>query len=88
MVFADIRPAHFPDGQGNDFTGWGAALGEGVDDFTIGDEVIGYLPRAAQAGYVVSPAAILTTKPADITFESAAPPSAVGVTAWAAVNAA
>ncbi|MEU9352454.1 NADP-dependent oxidoreductase [Streptomyces griseoloalbus] len=86
-VFADIWPAHFPEGQGNDFAGWVAALGEGVDDFTIGDEVIGYLPRAAQADYVVSPAAILTPKPADITFESAAPLSAVGVTAWAAVDA-
>ncbi|GGT38103.1 NADP-dependent oxidoreductase [Streptomyces chromofuscus] len=86
-VFADIWPAHFPEGQGNDFAGWVAELGEGVDDFTIGDEVIGYLPRAAQADYVLSPAAVLTPKPADITFESAAPLSAVGVTAWAAVNA-
>ncbi|MFJ4648232.1 NADP-dependent oxidoreductase [Streptomyces bobili] len=86
-VFADIWPAHFPEGQGNDFAGWVAALGEGVDDFAIGDEIIGYLPRAAQADYVLSPAASLTPKPADITFESAAPLSAVGVTAWAAVDA-
>ena len=86
-VFADMWPAHFPEGQGNDFAGWVAELGEGVDDFGIGDEVIGYLPRAAQADYVVSPAASLTPKPPDITFETAAPLSAVGVTAWAGVNA-
>ncbi|MFE1452533.1 NADP-dependent oxidoreductase [Streptomyces olivaceoviridis] len=86
-VFADIWPARFPEGQGNDFAGWVAALGAGVDDFAVGDEVIGYLPRAAQADYVVSPAADLTPKPADITWESAAPLSAVGVTAWAAVDA-
>ncbi|MFJ9036711.1 NADP-dependent oxidoreductase [Streptomyces sp. NPDC102406] len=86
-VFADMWPAHFPEGQGNDFAGWIAQLGAGVSDFAVGDEVIGYLPRAAQADYVVSPAASLTPKPADITFESAAPLSAVGVTAWAAVDA-
>lgn len=86
-VFADIWPAHFPEGQGNDFAGWIVALGEGVSDFAIGDEVIGYLPRAAQADYVLSPAAVLTSKPADIPWEAAAPLSAVGVTAWAAVHA-
>lgn len=86
-VFADIWPAHFPEGQGNDFAGWVAALGEGVTDFAAGDEVIGYLPRAAQADYVAAPAATLTPKPADISFEEAAPLSAVGVTAWAGVHA-
>lgn len=86
-VFADIWPAAFPEGQGNDFAGWVAETGPGVDGFAIGDEVIGYLPRAAQADYVVSPAALLTPKPAGISFEEAAPLSAVGVTAWAAVNA-
>ncbi|MFE0474849.1 NADP-dependent oxidoreductase [Streptomyces sp. NPDC058947] len=86
-VFADIWPAHFPEGQGNDFAGWVAALGEGVTDFAAGDEVISYLPRAAQADYVAAPAATLTPKPADISFEEAAPLSAVGVTAWAGVHA-
>ncbi|MDR6974321.1 NADPH:quinone reductase-like Zn-dependent oxidoreductase [Streptomyces sp. 3330] len=86
-VFAGIWPASFPEGQGNDFAGWVTALGEGVDSFAIGDEVIGYLPRAAQADYVVSPAHLLAAKPAEISWESAAPLSAVGVTAWAAVNA-
>lgn len=43
-VLADIWPAYFPEGQGNDFAGRAAALGEGVEDFTIGDEVVGYLP--------------------------------------------
>ncbi|MGW2449249.1 NADP-dependent oxidoreductase [Streptomyces sp. NPDC001675] len=86
-VFADIWPARFPEGQGNDFAGWVTALGEEVSGFAVGDEVIGYLPRAAQADYVVSPATVLTPKPVGISFESAAPLSAVGVTAWAAVNA-
>jgi NADPH:quinone reductase-like Zn-dependent oxidoreductase len=86
-VFADIWPARFPEGQGNDFAGWVHALGEGVTELAVGDEVIGYRPRAAQADYVLSPAADLTPKPAGIDWESAAPLSAVGVTAWAGVNA-
>ncbi len=80
-------PAVFPEGQGNDFAGWVAELGDGVGEFTVGDEVIGYLPRRAQADYVVSPADVLAPKPADISWEVAAPLSAVGVTAWAAVDA-
>ncbi|MFJ9241587.1 NADP-dependent oxidoreductase [Streptomyces sp. NPDC101776] len=86
-VFADMWPAVFPEGQGNDFAGWVAELGDGVTDFALGDEVIGYLPRRAQADYVVSPADVLAPKPADIGWEAAAPLSAVGVTAWAAVDA-
>jgi NADPH:quinone reductase-like Zn-dependent oxidoreductase len=29
-VFADVWPAHFPEGQGNDFSGRVAALGPGA----------------------------------------------------------
>ncbi|WP_329261684.1 NADP-dependent oxidoreductase [Streptomyces sp. NBC_01478] len=86
-VFADMWPAVFPEGQGNDFAGLVAELGDGVADFAVGDEVIGYLPRRAQADYVVSPADVLAPKPADIGWEAAAPLSAVGVTARAAVDA-
>lgn len=86
-VYADVWPAVFPEGQGNDFAGWVAAVGDGVDAFAVGDEVIGYLPRAAQADYVVSPADALTPKPTTVSWEAAAPLSAVGVTAWAAVQA-
>jgi NADPH:quinone reductase-like Zn-dependent oxidoreductase len=47
--FAAIWPAHFPEGQGNDFAGYLAEIGSGVDDFVVGDEVLGFAPRAAQA---------------------------------------
>ncbi|MFJ2393738.1 NADP-dependent oxidoreductase [Streptomyces sp. NPDC087843] len=86
-VFADFWPAAFPEGQGNDFAGWVAETGDGVSGFAVGDEVIGYAPRAAQADYVVLPATVAARKPAGIAWEQAAPLSAVGVTAWAAVNA-
>jgi len=86
-AFAVIWPATFPEGQGNDFAGWVAGVGAGVTGFAVGDEVIGFAPRAAQADYVVLPAAALTHKPTEIGWEEAAPLSAVGVTAWAAVGA-
>src|SRR4051812_4632475 len=40
--FADIWPAHFPEGQGNDFAGYVAEIGPGVDAFAAGDEVLGF----------------------------------------------
>jgi NADPH:quinone reductase-like Zn-dependent oxidoreductase len=86
-AFADIWPAAFPEGQGNDFAGWVAGTGEGVTGFAVGDEVIGFAPRAGQADYVALPAHAVTHKPAEISWEEAAPLSAAGTTAWAAVNA-
>ena len=54
-LFADIWPAHFPEGQGNDFAGYVAEIGSGTHEFAVGDEVIGFAPRAAQAEYVAPP---------------------------------
>jgi len=51
-AFADTWPATFPEGQGNDFAGWLVSTGEGVTGFAADDEVIGFVPRAAQADYV------------------------------------
>ena len=50
--FAAIWPAHFPKGQGNDFAGYVAEIGSGVHDFAVGNEVLRFAPRAAQAEYV------------------------------------
>jgi NADPH2:quinone reductase len=48
-------PATFPSGQGSDLAGVVAALGEGVTDFAVGDEVLGYSwRRSSQAGGVGS----------------------------------
>ncbi|GAA3970599.1 NADP-dependent oxidoreductase [Actinomadura viridis] len=86
-AFADIWPATFPEGQGNDFAGWVVSTGEGVTGFAAGDEVIGFAPRAAQADYVALDADAVALKPLGVSWEEAAPLPAVGVTAWAAVDA-
>ncbi|WP_346104101.1 alcohol dehydrogenase catalytic domain-containing protein [Nonomuraea maheshkhaliensis] len=86
-VFADLWPAVFPEGQGNDLAGQVVEVGRGVTGFAPGDEVIGYAPRRAQADYVLHDAATLARKPAVLCWEEAAPLSAVGVTAWAGVEA-
>ena len=85
--FADIWPAHFPEGQGNDFAGYVAEMGSGVDDFAVGDEVLGFAPRAAQAEYVALNVDRVTAKPAGLSWEAAATIAGAGATAWASVTA-
>jgi hypothetical protein len=68
--FAAIWPAHFPEGQGNDFAGYIAEIGSGVDDFAVGDEVLGFAPRAAQAAYVALNVDRITAKPAGLSWEA------------------
>lgn len=86
-AFADVWPATFPEGQGNDFSGRIAAVARGEARFSPGDEVIGFLPRAAQADYVVSPSDRLARKPPGVPWEAAATIPAAGSTAYAAVRA-
>ena len=50
--YADKWPAHFPEGQGNDFAGRIVELGGNDTHLNIGDEVLGFAPRRAQAEYV------------------------------------
>jgi NADPH:quinone reductase-like Zn-dependent oxidoreductase len=86
-MFANIWPAHFPEGQGNDFAGTVEAVGSGVHQFRPGDAVVGFAPRAAQADYVALAADRLTAKPAALPWEQAATIPAAGATAYAAVQA-
>jgi NADPH:quinone reductase-like Zn-dependent oxidoreductase len=86
-VFADVWPATFPEGQGNDFAGYVSEVGEGVHGFAVGDEVLGFAPRAAQANFVLVGEDALAPKPQDLGWEQAATIAGVGATAWAAVEA-
>lgn len=86
-VFADIWPAHFPEGQGNDFSGRVSAVGGRGGPFAVGDEVLGFAPRAAQAEYVVVGSGALAHKPAALSWEAAASIAGAGATAWASVAA-
>src|SRR6476469_10064126 len=66
-ALADQFPATFPSGQGSDLAGVVAGLGAGVDDFALGDEVIGFsMRRSSQAEYVTVPANQLTRKPSEV----------------------
>ncbi|HZZ46957.1 MAG TPA: NADP-dependent oxidoreductase [Pseudonocardia sp.] len=91
--FADIWPARFPEGQGNDLAGVvvgvgvGVGVGRSVADFAEGDEVIGFAPRAAHAQFVLVGSDALVAKPTGLEWEQAACIAGVGATAWAAVEA-
>ncbi len=69
---------------GADVAGTVVSVGEGVNRFAIGDDVMGDLASHDFGGfaeYAVAPAAILAKKPAEVSFEAAATISLSGVTA-------
>ena len=81
-------PATFPSGQGSDLAGVVEAVGDGVDGFQAGDEVIGFTDdRASQAELVVIDAENATRRPAGVPWEVAGAMFVVGATAYAAVRA-
>lgn len=87
-VLADRWPSTFPSGQGSDLAGVVAELGDGVTEFTLGDEVIGFVhTRSSQAEFVVVEAEHLAPKPENVPWEVAGALFVAGSTAWAAVRA-
>lgn len=81
-------PATFPSGEGSDLAGVVSAVGEGVVEFAIGDEVMGWSwRRSSHAESVVVPVAQLIAKPAALSWEVAGSLYVVGCTAFAAVRA-
>jgi NADPH:quinone reductase-like Zn-dependent oxidoreductase len=85
--FASTWPARFPEGQGNDFSGRVTEVGSGAEAFEVGDAVLGFAPRAAQAEYVAVPATRVAIKPQGLSWHAAATIAGVGATAWASVAA-
>jgi NADPH:quinone reductase-like Zn-dependent oxidoreductase len=86
-ALADQFPATFPSGQGSDLAGVVAELGPGVDDFAVGDEVIGFsMRRSSHAEHVTVPADQLTAKPSAVSWEVAGSLFVAGATAYAAVR--
>jgi NADPH2:quinone reductase len=66
-------PATFPSGQGSDLAGIVAAIGDGVTDFSVGDEVLGYSwRRSSHATHVAVPTSQLIRKPPQLVAVSAA----------------
>jgi NADPH:quinone reductase-like Zn-dependent oxidoreductase len=81
-------PATFPSGQGSDLAGIVEQLGDGVEGWAVGDEVIGFTDnRASQAELVVVDAENVTARPAGVPWPVAGSLFVVGTTAYAAVRA-
>ena len=87
-ALAELWPSTFPSGEGSDVAGIVEQVGDGVDTFQAGAEVIGFTDnRAAHAELVVIEAANATPKPPNVSWEAAGSLHVVGATAWAAVRA-
>ncbi|MYS22739.1 NADPH:quinone reductase [Streptomyces sp. DvalAA-14] len=80
--------ADFPSGEGSDLAGVVTRLGDGVTEFAVGDEVLGFsLRRSSHATHVAVPTGQLIRKPPELSWPVAGSLYVVGVTAYAAVRA-
>ena len=81
-------PATFPSGEGSDLAGVVTALGDGVDEFAVGDEVLGFSwERSSHATHTSVPTGQLIHKPPELSWEVAGSLYVVGCTGFAAVRA-
>ena len=87
-ALAQRWPSTFPSGEGSDLAGVVEERGEGVTEFAIGDEVIGWTDnRAAHAELAVAEAGHLVRKPPGVSWEAAGSLFVAGATAYAMVRA-
>ena len=81
-------PATFPSGQGSDLAGVVTEVGEGVEQWAPGDEVLGFSwERNSQASHVAVLSDHLIAKPTGLSWEAAGSLYVAGCTAYAAVRA-
>ncbi|PZU01856.1 MAG: NADPH:quinone reductase [Gordonia sp. (in: high G+C Gram-positive bacteria)] len=81
-------PIVLPHIPGYDVSGTVDALGEGVDDLEVGDNVIGFLPMEHDGGaaeYVTASAQALVHAPTTVPLDDAAALPSVALTAWQAL---
>lgn len=86
-------PHHFPLVPGWDVAGVVEAVGAGVFEFAVGDEVVGYVLRdhvqhGTYAELVPAPVRTAVTRPRSVSWEEAAGLPLAGLTAWQALRAA
>lgn len=87
-ALAAMFPATFPSGEGSDFAGEVAALGEGVTGFAVGDAVLGWSDeRASHAELVAVPVEQLVAKPESVSWEVAGSMYVAPMAALASVRA-
>ncbi|MBO3458372.1 NADP-dependent oxidoreductase [Aetokthonos hydrillicola Thurmond2011] len=81
-------PSTFPSGQGTDFAGVVAELGDGVTAPSVGTPVIGWSnKRSAQSEFVAVPAEQLVVKPESLDWDVAGSLFVIASTAMASVSA-
>jgi len=84
----EMFPATFPSGEGSDLAGVVTAVGPGVTEFSVGDEVLGFsFRRSSHATHTAVPVDQLIHKPPQLSWEAAGSLYVVGATAYAAVHA-
>jgi NADPH:quinone reductase-like Zn-dependent oxidoreductase len=84
----EMFPATFPSGEGSDLAGVVTAVGPGVTEFSVGDEVLGFsFRRSSHATHTAVPVNQLIRKPPQMSWEVAGSLYVTGVTAYAAVRA-
>ncbi|SFN94729.1 NADPH:quinone reductase [Pseudonocardia ammonioxydans] len=87
-AFAGTRPLEFPSGQGSDWAGVVAAVGDGVSDVEPGEDVFGWTDeRAAHATHVDVPAEQVLHRPAGLHPATAGALHVAGAAATASVQA-
>lgn len=78
----------FPKGMGSDFAGVVEAIGDGVTNVRVGDEVFGTLEikkAGAFAEMIIAESHLVARKPSQLSFNEAACLSIPATTAWAAI---
>ena len=84
----EMFPATFPSGEGSDLAGVVTAVGPGVTEFSVGDEVLGFsFRRSSHATHTAVPVNQLIRRPPQLSWEVAGSLYVVGATAYAAVQA-
>ncbi|MDX3526732.1 NADP-dependent oxidoreductase [Streptomyces sp. ID05-39B] len=79
-----VRPTTFPAVPGGEFAGVVDALGEGVSDLRVGDEVLGWSDTGSYAQYAL--ATTVAPKPAGLDWQDAAALPVAGETAERVLN--
>ncbi|WP_029117907.1 NADP-dependent oxidoreductase [Mycobacterium sp. URHB0044] len=82
----DMRPLTFPAGLGSDVAGIVDEIGPDVNEFAVGDAVLGSALTGSFAEYALAEPASLVRKPADISWEEAGSLSGAGGTAYAVLK--
>lgn len=81
-----FAPARFPQRLGNEFAGTVTAVGDGVHEFALGDEVLGWAVQTCYAEHIVTSSAQVVPKPATMPWTDAGVLPASGQTASTALD--